>query len=242
MNSSVRCTRLAALADSRMEGPLGGEGVVFIPGRSVLRARDANASISPQLVCVFAASAPHNKRMTRLRKALFISSALGSLVWVVAWVSYVLDPRPLGVPVRGVPRSAIASTFGAPRSGGRTHEGVDIFARRGTPVVAAHTGVVVHIGTFRLGGTVIHTLGRRGVMAYYAHLDRVREGLHVGELVGEGETIGFVGNTGNARTTPPHLHFEARPLALGFPARDPVPLLGGRPGVWRASHARMAGP
>jgi len=134
--------------------------------------------------------------------------------------------------VRGISRATIASTFGAPRSGERTHEGVDLFAPRGTHVLSAHDGVVIHIGEFRLGGTVIHTLGRRGVIAYYAHLDRVRSDLQVGAWVREGETLGYVGNTGNARTTPPHLHFEARPLALGLPATDPVPLLGGRPGRW----------
>lgn len=200
--------------------------------------RGANALISPQLVCAFAASALHNTGMTRLRKALSILAASAFVLWATSLAMYALDPRPLGVPVRGIPRASIASTFGAPRSGGRTHEGVDLFARRGTPVLAAHDGVVVHIGTFRLGGRVIHTVGRRGVMAYYAHLDHVREGLTVGTWVREGETIGFVGNKGNARTTPPHLHFEARPLALGFPARDPVPLLGGRPGAWHREEAR----
>lgn len=167
------------------------------------------------------------------RRRLVLLVLLLLATWLLLLAMYTLDPHPLGVPVQGIPRASIASTFGAPRSEGRTHEGVDIFARRGTPVLAAHHGVVVHIGEFRHGGTVIHTIGRRGVMAYYAHLDRVREGLALGELVGEGETIGYVGNTGNARTTPPHLHFEARPLALGLPATDPVPLLGGRPGRWR---------
>ena len=58
-------------------------------------------------------------------------------------------------------------------------------------------------------------------MAYYAHLDRVREGLALGELVREGETIGYVGNTGNARYTPPHLHWEVHPG--GGNAVNPTP-------------------
>ena len=180
--------------------------------------------------------------MSRLRSAVRLLLFGVALLWALSLASYVLDGRPLGVPVQGIRRASLASTFGAPRSGGRTHEGVDIFAARGTPVLAAHDGIVTHIGTFRLGGTVMHTFGRRGVSAYYAHLDRVREGLHVGALVREGETIGFVGNTGNARTTAPHLHFEARPLALGFPARDPVPLLGGRRGAFRASRPHPGDP
>lgn len=160
------------------------------------------------------------------------------LGWLLALGLYVLDPVPLGVPVQGVTRERLVSTFGAPRSGGRTHEGVDIFAPRGTPVLAAHDGVVLRVGQYRLGGTVIHTIGRRGVIAYYAHLDRVRPDLRRGLPVREGETIGWVGNTGNARTTPPHLHFEARPLALGLVARDPVPLLGGPDRPWRPSRER----
>jgi murein DD-endopeptidase MepM/ murein hydrolase activator NlpD len=166
------------------------------------------------------------RRRTYLRRALFTLALTLPAVWLALLGSYLLDDRPLGMPVAGVSRARLVSTFGAPRDGGRRrHQGVDIFARRGTPVLAAHDGVVVHTGHFRLGGLVVHTVGRRGVLAYYAHLDRLRAGLRVGELVEEGEVLGYVGNSGNARTTPPHLHFEARPLALGLPARDPVALL-----------------
>lgn len=177
------------------------------------------------------------RRRLAVRGVLFFTLALG-LGWALALGLYVFDPVPLGVPVRGVRREGLVSTFGAPRSEGRRHEGVDIFAARGTPVLAAHDGVVVRIGTYRLGGIAIHTVGRRGVLAYYAHLERVRPDLRRGVLVREGETIGWVGNTGNARTTAPHLHFEARPLALGLVARDPVPLLGGPDRPWQASRQR----
>lgn len=180
-------------------------------------------------------SSVHTRRAARVLVRVTLVLGLG---WLLALGLYVLDPVPLGVPVAGVPRERLVSTFGAPRSEGRTHEGVDIFAPRGTPVLAAHDGVVLRVGQYRLGGTVIHTLGRRGVIAYYAHLDRVRPDLRAGLPVREGETIGWVGNTGNARTTPPHLHFEARPIALGLPARDPVPLLGGPDRPWRPSRER----
>ena len=169
------------------------------------------------------------RRLARRRLARRTALALASLfaaLWLATLGSYALSDRPLGVPVAGVSRARLVSTFGARRDGGRRrHQGVDIFAPRGTPVLAAHDGVVVHIGHARLGGLVVHTFGRRGVLAYYAHLDHLRRGLVVGELVVEGEVLAYVGNTGNARTTPPHLHFEARPLALGLPARDPVLLL-----------------
>ena len=113
----------------------------------------------------------------------------------------------LGFPVGGAAQDAVRSRFGAERDAGRrSHEGIDIFAPRGTPVLAAARGVATWVGENRLGGTVImirDELRREG--HYYAHLDTqlVREG----EPVERGDTIGLVGNTGNARTTPPHLHF-----------------------------------
>jgi hypothetical protein len=113
----------------------------------------------------------------------------------------------LGFPVGGAAQEAIKSRFGASRDAGRrSHEGIDIFAPRGTPVLAAASGVATWVGENRLGGTVIMIRDRdRGEGHYYAHLDAqlVREG----ESVERGDTIGLVGNTGNARTTPPHLHF-----------------------------------
>lgn len=176
-----------------------------------------------------------------LRRALVALALTFTTLWLALLGSYVLDDRPLAMPVAGVSPTRLVSTFGAPRDGGRRrHQGVDIFAPRGTRVLAAHDGIVVHTGRFRLGGLVVHTAGRRGVLAYYAHLDRLRDGLAVGELVAEGEVLGYVGNTGNARTTPPHLHFEARPIALGLPARDPVRLLGGV-SRWSRRDARVHG-
>ena len=79
-------------------------------------------------------------------------------------------------------------------------------------------------GELPLGGKVIYTFGRRGVLCYYAHLDAWAD-VHVFDLVGEGEVIGYVGKTGNARTTRPHLHFETRPLYLAFRPVDPVDVL-----------------
>jgi len=113
----------------------------------------------------------------------------------------------LDFPVAGQDMAAIRSGFGAPRDAGRrSHHGVDIFAPRGTPVLAAAPGRVSRVGTTTLGGNVVwlreQDLDRR---LYYAHLDRQAVG--EGALVRVGDTLGFVGNTGNARTTPPHLHF-----------------------------------
>lgn len=111
------------------------------------------------------------------------------------------------MPVRGVRVRQVADTFGAPRSGGRQHEGQDIFAPRGTPVYSATEGVVVRMGYGQLGGNYVYVLGPGGRRYYYAHLDAYAKGLEEGDEVTTSTVLGYVGNTGNARTTPPHLHF-----------------------------------
>jgi len=113
----------------------------------------------------------------------------------------------LGFPVVGRDLGAARSGYGAPRDAGRReHHGVDIFAPRGTPVVAAVAGRVTRVGTRGLGGNVVWLRETRwGRRLYYAHLDRFM--VEEDTWVEPGDTLGFVGNTGNARTTPPHLHF-----------------------------------
>ena len=126
----------------------------------------------------------------------------------------------LAFPVPGMSLAAIHSTFGAPRDAGRrNHHGVDIFATHGTPVVAAVDGMV-STRTSNLGGQVIWLRDRRGGRSvYYAHLSgwAVADGAEVRS----GDVIGFIGNTGNARSTPPHLHFGVYDRG---PA-DPYPFL-----------------
>ncbi|MFQ5568101.1 MAG: peptidoglycan DD-metalloendopeptidase family protein [Rhodothermales bacterium] len=112
----------------------------------------------------------------------------------------------LAFPVAGKNSDAIRSVFGAPRDGGRRrHHGVDIFAARGTPVIAAANAAVTRVRNGGLGGKVVWLRDSFGRSLYYAHLDSqiVRQGMRVSV----GDTVGLVGNTGNARTTPPHLHF-----------------------------------
>jgi murein DD-endopeptidase MepM/ murein hydrolase activator NlpD len=113
----------------------------------------------------------------------------------------------------------LQSVFGDPRDAGRRrHEGVDIFATRGTPVVAASDGIVTRVTETRIGGRVVWLWDlRRSLTLYYAHLDE--QHVTAGERVRAGEVIGTVGNTGNARTTPPHLHFGIYERGLG--AIDP---------------------
>ncbi|MGH7503527.1 MAG: peptidoglycan DD-metalloendopeptidase family protein [Longimicrobiales bacterium] len=113
----------------------------------------------------------------------------------------------LAFPVHGHNAPDIGSVFGDPRDGGvRDHHGVDIFAPRGTPALAAIEATVSRVETTPRGGNVVWLRATgRGVSLYYAHLDSqtVSQGMRV-EI---GDTVGLVGNTGNARTTPPHLHF-----------------------------------
>jgi murein DD-endopeptidase MepM/ murein hydrolase activator NlpD len=129
----------------------------------------------------------------------------------------------LDFPVLGRDTRAIRSQFGASRDGGRrSHHGVDIFAPRGTPVVAASRGRVSWVGSSRLGGRVVWLREREmGYALYYAHLDS--QAVRRGTVVAPGDTLGFVGNSGNARTTPPHLHFGI--YLRGTGPVDPFPFL-----------------
>ena len=130
----------------------------------------------------------------------------------------------LEFPVSGHSIRSIQSGFGADRDGGaREHHGVDIFAKRGTPVVASLDARVARVGTTNLGGNVVWLQPLFGrTRLYYAHLDS--QSVELGQYVFAGETIGTVGNTGNARTTPPHLHFGVYIRNRGG-ARDPYPFL-----------------
>jgi len=131
----------------------------------------------------------------------------------------------LSMPVKGVSRRQIADTWGAERSGGRGHSGQDIFAKRGTPVYSATEGVVLRVGENDLGGKVVFVYGAGGRRYYYAHLDDFAPELKEGDAVTTDTLLGYVGTTGNARGTPPHLHFGV--YAAGG-AIDPLPLLTDR--------------
>lgn len=115
-----------------------------------------------------------------------------------------------------------SDTWGDPRSGGRTHQGVDMMALRGTPVAAIYSGTISSLADNSLGGKTIW-LSANGDTFYYAHLDSHAAGLSVGQSVSEGEIIGTVGSTGNASDLYPHLHFEYHPG--GGAAINPYPLV-----------------
>lgn len=119
----------------------------------------------------------------------------------------------------GLPNGFIDS-WGFPRSGGRRHQGVDIFAAHGTPLYAVADGTIQRLTSNRLGGLSIHLLDDAGDRYYYAHLSSFA--VKAGQRVHAGDVIGAVGNTGNARTTPPHLHWQQHP-GNGAPV-NPYPL------------------
>ena len=120
-----------------------------------------------------------------------------------------LRSRGLGVPVQGVRAADVPDTFNERRGGGtRPHQALDILASRGTPVLAADDGRVIKLFTSKAGGLTIYVLAPDGrLMAYYAHLDRYRDGLTEGAAVRRGDVIGYVGSTGDADPNAPHLHF-----------------------------------
>lgn len=126
-------------------------------------------------------------------------------------------------PVTGKDNAAIQSFWGAERDGGlRSHKGVDIFADRGTPVVAVTEGRVSFTGNRGLGGKQVWLKsGLLGNSIYYAHLDSIL--VKTGKRVQIGDTLGLVGNTGNARTTATHLHFGVYEGYRG--AIDPLPFI-----------------
>ncbi len=136
-----------------------------------------------------------------------------------------LRARGLLVPVKGIAASQIPDTYDAPRDGARAHNALDILAKRGTPVLAADDGTVLHIGTNVLGGNVIWTADpSRRFAFYYAHLDSYAKGLHDGQQVSRGDVIGYVGTSGNAPKDTPHLHFQVVRIVNGKRYSDGPPL------------------
>lgn len=129
----------------------------------------------------------------------------------------------LDFPVANVGDKAAQSFWGADRDGGRRkHEGVDIFADHGTELLAIAAATVTRVKEGGLGGKVVWLRTHENDLSlYYAHLSE--QLVAVGDEVRTGDVIGLMGNTGNARTTPPHLHFGIYPSGRG--AVDPWPFI-----------------
>lgn len=169
---------------------------------------------------------------------LVVVAAIAALIAYLAWpwlknAMYVAEligenaPQNLPIPVKGVSARAVRDSFGAARAGDRTHQGIDIFAPRGTPVISTTRGIVTRVGENSLGGTVVWVLGPAGDRHYYAHLGSVAD-IRSGQRIDAGAVLGTVGTTGNARGTPPHLHYG---IYRTSGAINPFPLLSGQPEV-----------
>ncbi len=121
----------------------------------------------------------------------------------------------------------LIDSYGYPRATGTAdehwHEGIDLFAPYGTPLLAVERGVISRIGNGRLGGLTFWLRGESGTDWYYAHLSSFAPGLAVGQVVEAGDVVGAVGTSGNARGTPPHLHMQMHPDG-GRPL-NPYPIL-----------------
>lgn len=150
------------------------------------------------------------------------AAALGLLVYL-AWTDKALlveitsrqeiratpGTGPLTIPVAGVRPAELRDSYGAPRSGGRRHAGIDILAAEGTPALAAADGIVVGLDSSALGGISLYLRDTDARTIYfYGHLQRYRAGLKEGDLVRRGDVVAHVGTTGNAPAGTPHLHFS----------------------------------
>jgi murein DD-endopeptidase MepM/ murein hydrolase activator NlpD len=138
-----------------------------------------------------------------------------------------IDTRLL-MPVDGVRVSQVSDTWGAARSEGRTHEGTDIFAPAGTPVRSATNGFVYRIEDVSRGGNTVTVVGGGGLRYFYTHLAAFDEDLREGQYVTPETVLGYVGNSGNAARTPPHLHlgiYGGDPSDCSWDAINPYPFL-----------------
>lgn len=133
-------------------------------------------------------------------------------------------PSRIAMPLQ-VQKKQIANTWHAPRGSNRRHEGQDIFAPRGTPVYSATRGYIYNIGENNLGGQTVSVAGAGGRFYYYAHLDSYAPHIEEGDYVTQETVLGYVGTTGNAQGTPPHLHFG---VYAPSGAINPLPLLADR--------------
>lgn len=135
-------------------------------------------------------------------------------------VARMLAPFPVAGPAR------YSADFGAPRHNPQPHphQGTDVFAAAGTPVIASADGSLGYLAVDSpVAGTSLRLTAKGGTYFLYAHLDRFAPGVQAGDAVAKGDVLGFVGSTGNAEGTEPHLHYEIHPL--GGAAVDPVPYL-----------------
>jgi murein DD-endopeptidase MepM/ murein hydrolase activator NlpD len=172
--------------------------------------RTANVELAADIAAVGEAGLAHARSISS-GSARILAGSAGVRPWA--------DLRcPVDGPVQ------FLNDWGFPRTGGRSHEGTDVFAPKGAPVVAMADGVVVRVSRHDVGlGGLAVTYDTDGHRIYNAHLDTVADGIEAGVAVRVGQVLGSVGTTGNAKGTPPHNHLGIS-LASGAPV-NPYPVL-----------------
>lgn len=153
-----------------------------------------------------------------------------------------LRARQIALPVAGADMSKVDDSFSEPRDGGRVHRAIDILAPRGTPILSADDGKILRMTTSNLGGISMYAVDPEGrLVYYYAHMDRYNDAMSPGRGIAKGDTLGYVGTTGNAPKDTPHLHFQV----MRWPADgkywngdpiDPYEALGGVTRADRGKH------
>ena len=161
------------------------------------------------------------RKQAELEKELASAKSVEKAKRAGGRVAPVINANGLAFPVLGP--VSFADTWGAPRSGGRRHRGTDIMAPCGATSVAVADGTVSGLGSHGRGGIMLWLTARSGDVFFYAHMRGYAAGIRVGRQVRAGEAVAYVGNTGNARGGPCHVHFEWHPRG-GAPA-DPFRLL-----------------
>ena len=136
-----------------------------------------------------------------------------------------LPPGEFVFPVAG--SATFTNDWLYPRPGGRYHQGIDLFAALGTPLVAVADGSLFNVGYNGLGGWRLWVRDRAGNSFYYAHLSAYAPAASEGARVARGTVLGYVGDSGDAQGTSPHVHFEIRPRG-GGPV-PPYPIVTGWP-------------
>jgi murein DD-endopeptidase MepM/ murein hydrolase activator NlpD len=154
-----------------------------------------------------------------------------------------LASRRILLPVAGANMAKVEDTFEDGRDGDRTHHAIDILAPRGTPILSADDGKILRMSSNALGGITMYTTDPENrLVYYYAHLDHYNDAMSPGRSIVKGDTLGFVGTTGNAPKDTPHLHFQV----MRWPADgkywngepiDPYDALGGLTRAERAKHS-----
>jgi len=156
-------------------------------------------------------------------------------------MAYLRD-RHIIIPVAGATMQGVADSFDEARDGGeRLHHAIDILAPRGTPVLSADDGRVLRLSNNKLGGNSLYAEDSAGrLVYYYAHMDHYADDMKAGRQLAKGDTIGFVGTTGNAPPNVPHLHFQVMRMPAdrkGYWDGEPIDPFEALGGVERVKHA-----